>query len=204
MERPGGVMDSSDTSQDRGVTLMLAFQRGDESAFDAIVTEYQAPVYGVLRRILGPAAAVDDLAQEAFIRLYRAKDRYQPHGRLATFLYRIAYNLALNHIRDRGRKPEVSMPMSAEGESIPLEDEKIQSPDAPVGDKDWAKLVQTALLGLPENQRAALVFQHFDGLDLEEIGQLLGISPKAAKSLCHRARENLRQLLAPFREAEHD
>ena len=60
----------------------------------------------------------------------------------------------------------------------------------------------TALIELPENQRAALVFQHYDGLDLEEIGEILQISPQAAKSLLHRAREKMRQLLQPYKDAE--
>ena len=78
---------------------------------------------------------------------------------------------------------------------------------APKGDadsKDWASLVDRGLAELPENQRAALVFQHYDGLDLTEIGDVLGISPKAAKSLLHRARENLREYLQPYKDAEQD
>jgi RNA polymerase sigma-70 factor (ECF subfamily) len=183
---------------------MIAAKGGDRAAFQRIVETYQAPVFGLLRRILGPAAAIEDIAQETFIRLWRARERYQPTGRLSTYLYRISYNLALNNIRDRNRKPTKPLPVSPEGTSLPLEDTSTETPFEAPDRESWSVLVESALQKLPENQRSALVFQHFDDFDLNEIGEVLGISPKAAKSLCHRARENMRLLLAPYREAEND
>ena len=192
-------------SEDRGVTWMLAFQAGDEQAFDQIVAEYESLVFGILRRLLGPSGWVEEMAQETFIRLYRARERYSPAGKLSTFLYRIAYNLALNRIRDERRRPAGSLQMGPEGEEMVVAD--VSERGAPEGDADagdWAGLVERGLAELPENQRAALVFQHYDGLDLTEIGEVLGISPKAAKSLLHRARENLREFLQPYKDAEQD
>lgn len=183
---------------------MLAFQAGDEAAFDLIVAEYEGLVFGVLRRLLGQSGWVEEMAQETFIRLYRARERYAPAGRLSTFLYRIAYNLALNRIRDEGKRPAHALPRNAEGEDIPLPDRSSAAPEDHSGAQDWADLVQAGLAELPENQRAALVFQHYDGLDLAEIGAILGISPKAVKSLLHRARENLRTYLQPYQDAEQD
>jgi RNA polymerase sigma-70 factor (ECF subfamily) len=192
------------TSLDRGAALMLACQQGDQQAFDTIVEEYSSAVFGILRRVLGANPAVEDLAQESFLRLYRARDRYRPEGKLTTFLFRIAYNLALNHIRGSKRRSEVGMPRNQEGEGIELEDSKSELPAAAPDRGDWAALVDWALQQLPENQRAAMVFQHYDGLDLNEIGESLGISEKAAKSLCHRARAKMRDILAPYKEAEND
>jgi len=190
--------------KDPGAEWMLAVQQGDRSAFNSIVETYQAPVFCLLRRLLGSAAVIEDLAQETFIRLWRSRDRYQPRGHLSTFLFRIAYNLALNNIRDRKRKPAGSLPVSPDGELMPIEDSAVATPFEAPDQASWAALVERALQQLPENQRAALVFQHYDDFELAEIGEVLGISPKAAKSLCHRARENMRQLLAPYREAEND
>jgi len=190
--------------EDRGVQWMLAFQQGDDHAFDLIVEEYQGAVFNMFRRLLGPHALIEDLAQEAFVRLYKAKDRYQPSGKLATFLYRITYNLALNRVRDDKRKPTSTLPRAEDGTPLALEDVNSEAPESVSHDQDWAALIGTALTELPENQRVALVFQHYDGLDLVEIGEVLQISPKAAKSLLHRAREKMRSLLQPYKDAEQD
>lgn len=183
---------------------MLAFQDGDEDAFTQLVESYQGAVFSMLRRILGPNAAIEDLAQESFLRLWKSRDRYQPSGRFTTFLFRITYNLALNRIRDNKRKPLYSMPRNAEGAEMEFPNPLSPAPEEASSGKDWARLVQRGLGELPENQRAALVFQHYDGLELQEIGKILGCSPQAAKSLVHRARVNLRDYLSPYREAEHD
>lgn len=191
--------------EDRGVTWMLAFQAGDEQAFDQIVAEYEGLVFGTLRRLLGPSGWVEEMAQETFIRLYRARERYSPAGKLSTFLYRIAYNLALNRMRDEKRRPAGSLQMGPEGEEMVVADaSERMSPEGDADAGDWAALVERGLAELPKNQRVALVFQHYDGLDLAEIGEVLGISPKAAKSLLHRARENLREFLQPYKDAEQD
>jgi RNA polymerase sigma-70 factor (ECF subfamily) len=191
-------------ADDPGVVLMLAFQRGDDSAFEQLVHSYQGAAFAMLRRILGPHAMIEDLAQEAFLRVWRARERYQPMGKFTTFLYRITYNLALNRIRDDKRKPLYSMPKNSEGLEMEQEDLAVSSPEDEVDGGNWAQLVRHSLGQLPENQRAALVFQHYDGLDLPEIAEILGSSPKAIKSLLHRARANLRTLLTPYREAEND
>ncbi|MAW59805.1 MAG: hypothetical protein CMJ94_03095 [Planctomycetes bacterium] len=193
------------STDDPGVQWMLAFQAGDEDAFESIVAEYESLVFGILRRLLGPSGWVEEMAQETFVRLYRARDRYSPAGKLSTFLYRIAYNLALNRIRDEKRRPAGSLQMGPEGEEMVVSDTvERTAPEADAEHADWATLVEQGLAELPENQRAALVFQHYDGLDLTEIGEVLGISPKAAKSLLHRARENLRAYLQPYKDAEQD
>ena len=198
-------MNESASTDDPGVQWMLAFQAGDEDAFESIVAEYESLVFGILRRLLGPSGWVDEMAQETFVRLYRTRDRYSPAGKLSTFLYRIAYNLALNRIRDEKRRPAGSLQMGPEGEEMVVSDSlERTAPEADADHADWATLVERGLAELPENQRAALVFQHYDGLDLTEIGDVLGISPKAAKSLLHRARENLRAYLQPYKDAEQD
>lgn len=190
--------------EDPGVIMMLAFQQGDESAFEELVLAYQGAAFAMLRRILGPHAMIEDLAQEAFLRVWRARERYKPAGKFTTFLYRITYNLALNRMRDDKRKTLYSMPKNADGVEMPQHDLNAAGPDEDVDRGDWAVIVRRCLSELPENQRVALVFQHYDGLELHEIAEIIGSSPKAVKSLLHRARANLRTLLTPYREAEND
>lgn len=184
--------------------MMLAFQAGDNDAFTQLVESYQGAAFAMLRRILGPQVQVEDLAQEAFLRVWRSRERYKAQGKFTTFLYRITYNLALNRIRDDKRKPLHSMPKSAEGMEMEAEDKASVAPEEEADQSNWGAIVKHALGELPENQRAAMVLQHYDGLELHEIGEILGISPQAAKSLLHRARTNLRTLLSPYREAEND
>jgi RNA polymerase sigma-70 factor, ECF subfamily len=194
----------SQQGEDPGVSMMLAFQQGDDSAFEQLLETYQGAAFSMLRRILGPYAPIEDLAQEAFLRVWRSRARYQAAGKFTTFLYRITYNLALNRLRDDKRKPLYSMPRTSDGADFPQEDLASSGPATEVNAGDWALIVRRCLLELPENQRAALVFQHYDGLELDDIAEILGSSSKAVKSLLHRARTNLRTLLTPYREAEND
>lgn len=183
---------------------MLRFQSGDPEAFDRLVEAYQAPVFRLLRRLMGPQAELEDLAQEVFLRLYRSRERYQPEGRLSTFLYRVTYNLALNRLRDERKRPANPMPRGAEGEVLDLSDPRTREPSQGAERDHWARRIEAALGHLPENQRVALVLQHYHSLDLEEIGAVLGISSKAVKSLLHRARENLRPRLEACHRSEHE
>ena len=194
----------SQQGEDPGVSMMLAFQQGDDSAFEQLLETYQGAAFSMLRRILGPYAPIEDLAQEAFLRVWRSRARYQAAGKFTTFLYRITYNLALNRLRDDKRKPLYSMPRTSDGADFPQEDLASSGPATEVNAGDWALIVRRCLFELPENQRAALVFQHYDGLELDDIAEILGSSSKAVKSLLHRARTNLRTLLTPYREAEND
>lgn len=192
------------TAEDPGVQWMLAFQAGDDEAFTQLVEHYQAAAFAMLRRILGPHGTVEDLAQEAFLRIWRSRERYQPQGKFTTFLYRVTYNLALNRLRDNKRKPLYSMPQAEDGATLEPSDAGENTPEQGADDSDWSGIIQRSLGELPENQRVAVVLQHYDGLELHEIGEVLGISPQAAKSLLHRARTRLRTLLTPYREAEND
>lgn len=202
LRRDKNAMSVSGGVEDQGVRLMLALQAGDEAAFEELVVVYQDQVFGMFRRLLGPHAVVEDLAQEAFLRVWKARDRYQPTGKLSTWIYRITYNLALNRIRDDKRKPSQPLPRNADGGTLEIADLASVRPESAVEKEDWKIQIEAALAALPENQRAALVFQHYEGMDLQEIGDLLQISSKAAKSLLHRARENLRAKLGPLREKE--
>lgn len=181
---------------------MLAFQAGDDQAFERLVEEYQGPAFSMLRRLLGPGAGLEDLAQEAFLRIWRSRVRYQPEGKFSTFLYRVTYNLALNWIRDARRRPVSGLAPLAGGGTLEPADSREPLHEARMDQGVWGGRIALALQSLPENQRAALVFQHYQGLDLAEIGEILEISPQAVKSLLHRAREGMRVILEPHWNSE--
>ncbi len=188
---------------DVGAAWMVQFQNGDDAAFDKIVIEYQGSVFGMLRKTLGSHSMIEDLAQEVFLRVWRARDRYQPRGLFTTWLFRIAFNLALNQIRDDSRKKAQSVQdlESKQGELPDLADNSVTQP---LDEQEWSKILDEALADLPENQRVALVLQHYEGLDLAAIGEVLDISPKAVKSLLHRSREKLKAMLVHLRGREDD
>ena len=187
---------------DRGVQWMLAYQRGSEAAFDLIVEAYSGQVYGLFTRFLGPVPEREDMVQEVFLRVIRARERWKPTARLSTWLYRIAFNLAVN--RSQRRSPEVSIDAEVGGEEErrELDDPSAPQPSEALERGDVVDAVQEALAALPEKQRMALVLARFEDQSLAEIAEVLDSTEKAVKSLVHRARENLRARLTPYLEQE--
>ena len=191
---------------DPGVQWMLAFQAGDESSFDRIVEDYSGRVYSLLTRFLGPVAGREDLVQEVFLRVLRARERYTPTARFSTWLYRIAFNLSANERERRSHRAHISLDRArhADGErdSLELCDEQAPDPARELEAMDTVEAVRTAIAALPENQRLALVLARYEELSLAEIAQVMDSTEKAIKSLVHRARERLREQLAPFIQEE--
>ncbi len=189
--------------EDPGVRWMLAYQAGDEDAFDRLVERYSPQVWALLSRFLGPRGAREDLVQEVFLRVIRSRERYRPTARFSTWLYRIAYNLAVNETQ-RGGPEALSLDQPAApglGGDLSLgELQESHSPDpsSALEQEDVVRAVRAAIARLPEQQRLALVLAKYHDLPYAEIAQVLGSSEKAVKSLIHRARESLRAWLAPF------
>ena len=191
----------STSEEDPGVRLMLAWQQGDETAFDRIVERYSGQVFALLTRFLGPVAQREDLVQEVFLRLIRARDRYQPSARFSTWLYRIVFNLAANEREKARLRNNVSldaMDPTGEGASYEPEDTETLLPSEALERDDAVRAVQDAIARLPQRQRMALILAKYEGLPYAEIGEVLGSNEKAVKSMIHRARENLRSMLSRY------
>lgn len=175
---------------------MLAWQAGDGPAFDALVRLHANRVHSLLIRFLGPRAPLDDLVQEVFLRVIRSKERYQASARFTTWLFRIVYNISVNHTQRR-RPQALSMDGGPDDEgSIDVEDEGVDGPSESLERQDVVLAVRSAIESLPERQRMALVLAKYEEQSYAEIGEVFGMTEKAVKSLVHRARENLRGLLA--------
>jgi len=179
---------------DEDVRLMLAFREGDASAFDGLFRRWAAPLLRYLDRMLRDTAAAEELVQEVFLRVYRARDRYRPEARFSTWLYRIATNLALNELR-RPRRRDPHQSVDAEGAP------ELAAEGAAVDDVVHARRlgdeVERELQALPERQRAALWLAAVEGLSYAEIAESLDVSEKAVKALVHRARSSLAERLSP-------
>jgi RNA polymerase sigma-70 factor, ECF subfamily len=198
----------SEFEDDPGVRWMRAWQAGDEAAFDALVEAYSPQVYALLTRFLGRRANREDLVQEVFLRVVRARERYEPSARFSTFLFRIAYNIAVNETQRGIAREAGRVELGGEGtRAAPrapseLADERALHPAAGLERDDVVRAVREAIARLPENQRMALLLARYEELPYGEIAEVLGSTEKAVKSLIHRARETLRASLSAYMEEE--
>jgi len=184
-----------------GRDLMLAVGADEPGAFETLVRVYEGRVKAAVARSIRDRSSVDDLAQEVFLRLYRARTRYQPTARFETFLYRIIFNLCVNHTQHSNRRRAWSLDAPStpddDGPSYEPADESARRPLEDLEESERAVLVRDAVETLPDNQRQALVLSRFEGLGYHEIASVMALSLPAVKSLLWRARENLRDRLAP-------
>ncbi len=193
---------------DPGVRHMLAYQAGDEEAFDRLVGAYSGQLFALLTRFLGPAAGREDLVQEVFLRVIRARASYRPTARFSTWLYRIAFNLCVNERERLARRSEVSLDAGTadRGADEPrfdgLFDPDAAAPSDGLERDDAVRAVREAVAALPDSQRMALILAKYEDMPFADIAGVMDSSEKAIKSMVHRARENLRARLAPFLQGE--
>jgi RNA polymerase sigma-70 factor (ECF subfamily) len=177
--------------------LLLAFRRGDAAAFRTLFERHARAMVAFCFHYVRDSARAEELAQDVFVKLYRAADRYQPSARFRTFLYRIAANHCLNELR-RG---EYSA-RAAQGRDAPADPDTLASGTAgPDADAEAGKLeaaVAVLLDRLPDKQRTAFVLTRFEGLSYEDVAEVLETSVSAVKSLVHRATVAAAAALAPF------
>jgi RNA polymerase sigma-70 factor (ECF subfamily) len=167
---------------------MAAIAAGDERAFARLVADETPRLLRFARTLLAGTAEAEEVVQEALLRLWRQAETWQATGRVSTWLHQVTYRLCIDVIRRR----QVSVPIDAD---IELEDE-IPGPDAGLLRADDVRAVRTALAGLPERQRTALVLFHFQEMGQAEAAAVMGVGERAFESLLARARRGLRNALS--------
>ncbi|MGA7624933.1 MAG: sigma-70 family RNA polymerase sigma factor [Candidatus Acidiferrales bacterium] len=183
------------------VQLMLDVKAGNDASFDLLLQKYRTPLINFLYRMVRNRATAEDLAQEVFLRVYRARTQYSPSAKFTTWLFRIATNLALNSVRDnRHRQMDLSIDAPVEEESaaplqLPTREMRI---DEHMIERDRAEFIRRAIAALPEKQRVAVLLHKYEEMDYTEIAKILECSESALKSLLFRAYETLRVQLAPL------
>jgi RNA polymerase sigma-70 factor (ECF subfamily) len=182
---------------------MLGVRAGDETSFELLLQRYRIPLVNFLYRMVRDSGQAEDLAQEVFLRVYRARRDYAPSAKFTTWLFRIATNLALNSIRDgRHRQMDVSIDQTiddGEQEQARL-DVADKSPDIEhrLLERDRSAMIRSAVDSLPDKQRAAVLLHKYQEMDYSDIARALECSESALKSLLFRAYETLRVQLAPL------
>ena len=179
--------------EDPDVRLMLRVRDGDAAAFAELIGSYSTRVFGYLYRQIGDRAEAEDLTQEVFMRLYRARERYQPTARFGTWVFHVTQNVARNALRSRRRRPWVPLDGTFGEQGQPLD--RSEAPSRPMERCELADAVRTAVAGLGSRQRAAVELHQFHDCTYAEVAAELDMTPKAAKSLLYCARNQLRESL---------
>jgi RNA polymerase sigma-70 factor (ECF subfamily) len=201
-------MDSSSSEPaahvDPDVLLMLRVRDDDAVAFEMLVSRYQGRIGRLMLGWVNSQDIAEELVQEVFLRVFRARKSYQPTAKLTTWIYRIANNVASNAVRDRSRRKEYQIGKQTGPSTTNVGIEHIalaasgSMPSRRLDHSERAVIVQQAVQALGERQRIALMLSKFEGLSYQDIADTMGLSVKAVKSLLSRARVNLKTLLQPY------
>jgi RNA polymerase sigma-70 factor (ECF subfamily) len=189
--------------RDPDIRLMLRVRGEEAGAFEELVERYQHRLVAVMMHLVGNAEEAEDLAQEVFLRVYRARKKYTPRAKFSTWLFTIANNLALNSLRSRQRSPVVPLRFHDSGALGPRPQEQLvpdpgTGPVQRVQKEELSERIRIALDGLNERQRMAVVLNKFEDMNYADIGEVMGLTTKAVKSLLSRARMNLRAALTEY------
>jgi RNA polymerase sigma-70 factor (ECF subfamily) len=191
---------------DPDVRLMLQVRSGDAGAFEELVLRYQNRLLTVLEHQVGNREQAEDLTQEVFLRVFRARERYEPGAKFSTWLFTIANNVASNALRSKSRRREVGVPDSNGSDSAPLQLDQLAKaassfmPSRALDKAEQSEMVRHAVAALNERQRMALLLAKFEGMSYQDIAESMGLSVQAIKSLLSRARVNLKEILTPYVE----
>ncbi len=186
---------------------MLAVREDDAEAFEELVVRYQTRLVNLLEHMVGDRDQAEDLAQEVFLRVYRARKSYRPDAKFSTWLFTIANNVASNANRSRFRRHEVDLRAGSGGSSGRPAMERMllastgQIPARQLDKAEIRDVVRLALSSLNERQRLAVLLSKFEGMSYADIAETMALSPQAIKSLLSRARVNLRAVLEPYFES---
>ena len=197
-----GSLEAQLEARDPDIRLMLQVRDDVPGAFEVLVERYQHRLVGVLAHLVGRPEEAEDLTQEVFLRIYRARKGYKPKAKFSTWLFTVANNLALNHLRNKGRNPTVppggGSPSSSMGALVSQAVARDATASAQLRQVELGDVVRDALAILGEDQKLAVLLNKFDDMSYADIAEVMGRSEPAVKSLLARARTQLREQLEPY------
>lgn len=189
------------SEKDVDAELVARVQRGDKKAFDLLVLKYQRKIMRLLSRMVRDPHEVEDVAQEAFIKAYRALPQFRGDSAFYTWLYRIAINTARNWLSARGRQPSTPNALETEdGETFNQTDNLTDNstPESLAASREIAETVNAAMQALPEELRTAIVMREMEGMSYEDIAQSMNCPIGTVRSRIFRAREAIATRLRPL------
>ncbi|MDX1777897.1 MAG: RNA polymerase sigma factor, partial [Thermodesulfobacteriota bacterium] len=202
MSVPEMVTEPKDTYlSDPDNQLMQKAGSGNIAAFKELIKKHQGTVTGIIYRYTGNHNEVEDLAQDIFLKIYKAADSYVPRAQFKTWLYKVVANHCLNFFRSQKRKAFItSLDQSVSEDQNPhiqRTDAQKEQPEILLQQQELQTALKKALSELPERQRMAIILHRFEGLSYKEVADTLGSSLSAVESLIFRAMNNLKETLSP-------
>ncbi len=183
--------------EDSESDLIAAIASGNETAFEQLVKRYQNPVISFVYRYIGDIHSAQDVVQEVFLRIFQAAPRFEPRGKVSSWVFKIAYNLSVNELKRRKRMNDFRAATALDilGMQSTNDSENAEKRES----EEW---LMAALGRLPENQRAALLLRLNEQLSYAEISKVLDVSVASVESLIFRARSRLKQLRTDTRSEQ--
>lgn len=177
--------------------------RGETQAYNHLVQRYQRQVYNLAYRMVGSAEDAGDMVQETFLRAYGALQSFRQDASFLTWLYKIASNLCIDHLRSRRAKGALSLDFELEEGREPAAD-RLMGPEETVVRGAVGDIVQKAVMNLPAKYRVVVVMRHLQGMSVEEIANQLELPSGTVKTHLFRGREMLRERLGSVLDIESD
>ncbi|MGZ8094811.1 MAG: RNA polymerase sigma factor RpoE [Methylosarcina sp.] len=180
--------------------LVLRVQQGDKSAYDLLVIKYQHRIIQLVNRYIKDPSDAQDVAQEAFIKAYRALGNFRGESAFYTWLYRIAINTAKNYLMSRSRRSadaQVDVQDAEQIEKAP-QLQGMETPERQLLNEEIVETIKTAIAKLPEEMRIAIMLREFEGMSYEEIAQAMDCPVGTVRSRIFRAREAIDSKLTPL------
>lgn len=188
--------------EDRKLAEMAA--EGREAAYRELLSRYERPVYSLILRMVGDAALAEDLAQEAFVKAFNAIDRYDPSYKFSSWIFKIANNRAIDHLRKKEVEtvsiegsPNATNPEEEEESRIMLESRE-ESPEKYAESRELGGHIERAIEKLKPEYRSVILLRHVEGHSYDEIADILELPLGTVKTYIHRARARLKEELAPL------
>jgi RNA polymerase sigma-70 factor (ECF subfamily) len=178
--------------------IMVAVAKGDLSSFKTLVELHHKPLISFIARFTGGRDSAEDIAQEVFLRVFKAAKGYKPQTKFKTWLFTIATNLCLNQIRDNKSSTKFVDLSDVHATEYPISLPDAFSPQKSAENEELSTAVRKAIRNLPENQRIAILLRQYNDFSYHEISKVIGISIPAVESLIQRARQNLKKSLSPY------
>jgi RNA polymerase sigma-70 factor, ECF subfamily len=189
-------MDSPDPDTD----LMIAVQQGNTSAFDQLLVKYNKVIVNFIYKFVNNFGEAEELAQEVFLKVYLARNSYEPRARFSTWIFRIAANEGIKAAQRKRRFFSFSKNHNLKGAEDALEDVPDSRADAEgaLAKSETGKIVRAAIQSLPPKEKMAVVLRRYQGLSYEEIAEVMNCTEGAVKTYIHRGKLRLRDFMLPY------